>query len=440
MKPDIVKYTDGSAVNIPPLNHYFQGFHNSANGKIGLTEEKLPLNRPRPLSDSILKIIWRKKTISRAEIARLTGLARSTVSEAIGKLLKSDLISEIGTGASGGGRQPIILEFQDKANCILGVEIGAAHVAVTLTDLRGRVLAWVEEAFPVRDNPAGTRALVVQLCDICLDQGKGDKSRLLGIGVAVPSPVDPQNPDWMSEVIIPAWKGSIGLEVLKEKYNRPLFIDNDANLGALAEYWWGSGRGIDDFIYIKAATGIGAGYLLDGHIYRGGSGFAGEIGHLSIDSKGGPCICGLNGCLTTFVSAEALIRRAEHLMKEFPDSPLKSMQVTLNSIEDAALLDDELATQIVHEAAASFGIAIAGLLNILNPKAVILGGSLSRLEERLLIPLTDAVYSRTNISTRTATDIRVGALGQKSVAIGATTLVLQAALVEPQLFPSVRNG
>ncbi len=396
------------------------------------------LQRPRPLSDAMLKLIWREKQISRADIARRTGLAKSTVSENINHLLTTGLIAESGTGVSGGGRQPIILEFQDDACCILGVEIGASHVAVGLTNLRGRVLSWCEQSHPVREDPVGTRALVAELCDTCLTSQVEGSDRLVGIGIAVPSPVDPHRPQMLSEVVIPAWQGHVGLEELAARYNVPLYVDNDANLGALAEYWWGAGRGIDDFIYIKAATGIGAGYILKGDIYRGGSGYAGEIGHLSIDPDGAACVCGLSGCLVTVVGANALVERARHLSGNYPQSSLAAGAISLGGIEEAALSGDPLALELVREAAGHFGVAIAGLINIMNPSAVILGGSLSGLGEVLLAPLRQDVNSRTNIRTTGITDIRVSELGRRSVAIGAATFVLNAALEDPRLFPLKR--
>ncbi len=398
----------------------------------------LGLKRSQPLSDAILKLIWEQRRISRADIARQTGLAKSTVSEVVGNMLKTDMVCETGTGASGGGRQPIILEFQDEARCILGVEIGATHVAVALTDMRARILAWAEADHPVRSDPVGTRALIGRLCQQCLDNWGGEAHRLMGIGIGVPSPVDPHRPEELSEVVIPAWQGKVGLGALRERYMVPLYVDNDANLGALSEYWWGAGRGIDDFIYIKAATGIGAGYILDGRIYKGGMGYAGEIGHLAIDPDGKPCLCGMRGCLVTKVGADALVERAQTLCAEGKaDSPLCHQTLNLQAIERAARANDPLALQIVNEAAEAFGIAIAGLLNVLNPSAIVLGGSLADLGLQLLEPLKRAVESRTILSRHAPTVIKTGQLGSQSVALGAATLVLKEALDNPRLLPEL---
>ena len=392
--------------------------------------------RRRRLSDLVLRMIWTEKEISRAEIARRAELSRSTVSEIVDALLPTGLIAEVGTGPSGGGRRPIVLRFQNEAFVILGVELGATHVAVALTDLGGRVLAWEERNYPVRTDPEGTRALMVELCDLALARSPHGKRGLVGIGVAVPSPVDPALPDRLSGLVLPAWQGNAGFEVLSRRYGVPLIMDNDANLGALAEQWWGAGRGVADFAYIKVATGIGSGHIIAGEIYRGATGVAGEIGHLAIESQGDPCICGLRGCLATLVGAPALVARARALRSEFPASALARGELTMTAIEDAALAGDPLALKVTREAAEHLGIALADLLNLMNPAKLILGGGLSRLGELLLEPLRESVRHRTLLSSLAASAIQVSELGPRTVSIGAATLVLKSALADSRRFPA----
>ena len=391
----------------------------------------------RPLAHAVLELIWHQRQISRAEIARRAALSRSTVSEIVAHLLETKLIAEVGDGPSRGGRRPILLEFQDDAYVILGVDMGASHISVALTDLRGQVFAWQHQEHPVRSDPEGTRALILELCDRCLASRQGARRRLLGIGLAVPSPVDPRAPERLSGVVLPAWRGHQGLDDLFSGYGVPVFVDNDANLGALAEYWWGAGRGVDDFTYLKVATGVGSGQMIRGRIYRGATGVAGEIGHISIDPNGAQCVCGNRGCLTTFVGSQALVERAEALLDEYPGSSLKNAELTVSAIEDAALNDDPLALKVVEEAALYLGIVIAGVLNLLNPAMVVLGGGLSRLDERLLNPLRETVLRRTLVNSIAASEIRTSDLGSRDIAIGAATYVLHNALQDPRLFPGV---
>ena len=399
---------------------------------LGKTETRRdPSVIPRSLSDELLRLIWRERCISRAEIARQTGLARSTVSEIVGGLLETGLVAEAGTGKSRGGRRPILLEFQDNACQILGVDIGAAHVAVALTDLRGRVLTWHESQHPVRTDPEGTRELVKKLCTESLASTDG-KKRLIGIGVAMPSPVDPLHSELLSERVLPEWRGTSGLENLKKKFNVNVLIDNDANLGALAERWWGAGRNTDNFIYIKVATGIGAGLILGGEIYRGSTGVAGEIGHIPVDPEGKLCVCGLKGCLVTFAGAYALEDRARELLSsDHSDSILAGKDPNITAIEDAALAGDRLALQLVEEATGNLGIVVAGLLNLMNPGMIVIGGSLARLGDLILEPLRRTCNQLTLSDSAAAALLKTSDLGPQTEAIGASTLVLKTALDNP---------
>ncbi len=397
-------------------------------------------DRPRPLADAVLRLIWEQRRISRAEIARLAGLSRSTVSEVVNEILPTGLVAEIGEGPSGGGRRPIVLAFQDETCVILGVEMGGAHVAIALTNLRGKVLAWESQDHPVRTDPAGTRQVIAELCAKCLAAPEAVNRPLVGIGVAVPSPVDPSHPDKLSTVVLPVWEERLGLDALGKQYGVPLFVDNDANLGALAEHWWGLGSNTDNLAYIKVATGVGSGHIIGGEIYRGATGVAGEIGHLAIDPQGKRCICGLRGCLVTLVGGRGLEQRAAELMAEFPRSVLAGREFTVTDIEDAALTRDPLALQVIQEAAAHLGTAVAGLMNLMNPAVVILGGDLSRLGELVLDPLRERVLHRTLVSSVAAAEILVSKLGPRSVAIGAATLVLKAGLTDSRIFPAVAEA
>ena len=392
------------------------------------------------LTRTVLNLVWERREVSRAEIARNTGRSRSTISEVVGRLLGTGLVMEVGAGESRGGRRPILLGFQDQAGVILGVDVGATHISVMLMDLRGRTLAWRERPHPVRSNPKGAEALITALSEACLAEWNGDRSRLMGIGVAVPSPVDPGSPDRVLERVLPAWRGHNVLERLDEVFGAPVFVDNDANLGALAERWWGEAFGIDDFVYLKVATGVGAGIMIDGEIYRGATGVAGEIGHVAIDPSGPECVCGNRGCLATFVGTRQLVDRARVLMALYPGSSLAGCALDIRAIEDAALADDPLALRVVEEAADRLGIVVAGVLNLLNPGSVILGGGLARAGDRLVKPLREAVATRTLVASAAASDIRTSELGERATALGAATHVLVAALSNPRLFPGVKSA
>ena len=402
--------------------------------------EALLLAADRPTAIEALRLIWNEERISRAEIARRTGLSRSTISAAVTDLLASGLVEEVGAGPSRGGRRPIELQFQYDGYAIVGVDLGASHVAVAVTNLRGEVKAFEESSVPARTDPDAALQAMDELVDLCLRRWPGSRSKLVGIGVAVPSPVDPRRPDRLSDLVAPAWRGRSVTAGLAARFSVRVLMDNDANLGALAEQWWGAGRGASESVYIKVATGVGSGHIIGGKIYRGASGTAGEIGHVAMDPKGRVCVCGLRGCLVTFVGTEALVSRARELLRGEAGSILDARKLTITAIEDAALAGDRVATQVVSEAADSLGIAVAGMLNLMNPAVVSIGGSLARLGEKLLEPLRKAVQSRTLVSSVAAAEIVASELGVHDVAVGAATLVLDAALEDLSYFPAARSA
>jgi predicted NBD/HSP70 family sugar kinase len=385
------------------------------------------------LKDSVLRLLWCERQISRAEISRQLDLSRSTVTEIIKDLLKTGLITEVGIGESSGGRKPILLQFQDDAKVILGIDIGASHVSVAMTNLRGKLLFWKEKQYPVREDSEGTYKLINELCDESLSSQNLGYDKLLSIGVSVPSPVDPIRPEYLSETIIPAWHGKSGLERLRQKFNVPVYMDNDANLGALAEHWWGAGMYVNDLIYIKISNGIGAGYILGGKLYRGSKGIAGEMSHMPIDPNGRLCGCGLRGCLATYISAWALKERIGTLANLYPDSPLLIGNPNIIDIENAAIDNDPLATQIVSEATNYLTSGILSLINLFNPAMIIIGGSLSRLGDLILNPIRGKIDECALVSSIAKTKLVTSALGSKGIAIGAATLAIEQAFIDPKI-------
>jgi len=395
-----------------------------------------PIDRwqAKPLADSVLHLIWRRQQISRAEIARELSLSRSTVTEMVRELLQTGFVKEVGSGVSSGGRKPIVLQFQNGARVIIGIDIGATHVSACVMNLKGEVLEFDTRVHAVRVDPKGTRSLVFELCDTLLGRLRNGLKRLLGIGVALPSPVDPNHPEWLSEVVIPSWRGRSEIEILHSKYNVPIYVDNDANLGALAEHRWGAGRGVDDLTYVKIGYGIGSGFILNGNVYRGGSGIAGEMGHIPIKTDGEKCVCGLTGCLVTLVGGDALKKRVEQLLPIFPDSQVADMDPTLANLETAAIKKDELAVKIFNESAEYMSIALTGWINMMNPSRVILGGERKELHQKILDPIQKKVRDCSIVGTVATTEIRTGSLGEQAESVGAATMALEEIFALPKFY------
>lgn len=388
----------------------------------------------------VLQLAWEAVEISRVELTRQTGLAPSTVSSIVTELLAIGLVRESHAARTRGGRPPIVLRFDDDHFRLLGVDIGATHVAVALTNLRGRVLAWRSRSHAVREDPQGTLQLVEALIQETLDEEDSNLDAVVGVGMGVPSPIDSDAPDQLSEFIIPQWKGVRPAIWLQEQLGVPVLMDNDANLCALAEAWLGSGREVETLAFIKLGTGVGSGLMVDRELMRGAYGFAGEIGHTAIDASGPPCGCGLNGCLQSMVGSAAVIDTVQARLRGGAASSLEGVSpLTLAAVADAAASGDAVAVEAVQQAGSYLGIAIANLFNLINPSKVLLGGALTAAGDCLLLPLREAIRSRSLWSSHARAEVAIGQLGHQTAALGAATLILRAALADPSFFTRHAN-
>ncbi len=404
--------------------------------QFGETEEILGSSQVRAQHSAlILRLLWRAEETSRADLARATGLSRSTISAIVAELLDRGLIKETRPGVSRGGRKPIVLTFSDNAYALVGVDIGATHVGVVVTDLRARVRAWSERSFMVRTKPEGTLELTKTLIDEALKKAKIPKSKVLGIGVGVPSPVHPDRPGRLLPLILPKWAQTDLLAEMRRMFGAHILVENDANLGALAEAWWGEGRRACNLAFIKVAFGVGSGLIIDGRIHRGRDGTAGEIGHTSLDPNGPLCVCGLRGCINTLIGTKRLLQMVTDRAPDYPDSALAARKrPTLNHLVEAASAQDPLALSILEHAGEVLGTAIANLLNLLAPEVVVLGGALTEAKDALLNPVRKTVMGMSLAKSVSKAQIQLSTLGKQNIALGAATLILEAALNDPTLF------
>jgi glucokinase-like ROK family protein len=381
----------------------------------------------------ILNVIREGRFISRADIAKRTRLSRSTVSVIVDQLLETDLIRERGVGASRGGRRPVLLEFNPEAGFAVGLDIGATHMLVVVANLNADVLVNLEEPFSIGVGPDRGLAQAVQMVEAALDKAAVPRDRVIGVGVSVPGPVDHVAGVVVSPPIMPGWDRVPIRDRLRQTLSLPVYLDNDANLGALGEYAYGAGKNMPNLAYIKAATGIGCGLIVNGGIYRGQRGYAGEIGHLTIDENGPPCRCGSFGCLESMASAQAVVGRAEAAVQAGQNTVLRKQQgrLTLAYIAQAAQEGDALSRQLLEEAGRHIGVALAGLINLLNPGLVVVGVGNDRVSDLLLEPLQRTVEARTMNGAAADARIVPAQLGHQSVAIGAVALVLEETLRNP---------
>ncbi len=385
----------------------------------------------------VLNFIRQEGSISRAEIAHRTKLSRSAVSNIINSLLDEGIIQESGIGESKGGRRPIMVNFNFSAAYVLGVDMGANHMLALVTDLEGNKIAEYQTEFSVEKGPEVGLPILNNLIHNILAEQASSHKKILGIGLAVTGPLDTSTGTVVNPPIMPGWSKFPLKRYLNDEFRLPLLIDNDANLGALGEKWRGAGLGYSNLAYVKIGTGIGCGLILDGKLYRGATGSAGEIGHITITRDGPPCRCGSFGCLESMAGSTAIINRVKLAIQAGRETILNRWNgtgnITVNSIGEAAKTGDKLATEVLTDAGRYIGVALANLVNLFNPGLIILGGGVATVGEALLDPLKQTVKERSLIASYKDTSIVIGTLGREAVAIGAATLVLQEVFKGPQI-------
>ncbi len=388
----------------------------------------------------ILSVIRQERAVSRAAIARHTNLSRSTVSHIIADLLKEHLVAEVGQGQSTGGRRPILLSFNDRAGFIVGVDLGATHILVLVTDLSGEVVVRDESMFSVSAGPEAGLQSIVESVRRCLRQAGAGMETVLGMGLGVPGPLDYAHGRVVSPPIMPGWHGVALRDRLEQALGIPVYVDNDANLAALGERWRGIGRGHANLAFIKVGTGIGCGLLLDGNLYRGEIGSAGEIGHVTIDENGPPCKCGSYGCLESMAGGSAIALRAQQAVRAGQDTSLSTIQpleaLTARDVALAARAGDTLAKQLFAEAGRHIGVALASLANLLNPGLIIVGGGVAQAGDILLKPVRETLRLRALPSVARTTQVVQSTLGRDATAMGAVRLALQEVFRSPALVTS----
>jgi predicted NBD/HSP70 family sugar kinase len=355
---------------------------------------------------------------SRAEIARSTGLSPATVSTLVGQLVETGLVVDAPqrlSRRSQGGRPPALITLDPLAGVAIGIDFGKRHLAVAISDLSHEILAerWrtMHEDYDARAGMDGA----VKLVDEALTRSGTEPDRVLGVGLGLPGPIHRSTGTVGSSAILPGWTDVRIAEVMSERLALPVHVDNDANLGALAELHWGAGHGASTFVYLKMATGIGAGLVIGGRLFHGAGGTAGEIGHTTVDEAGPICRCGNRGCLEMVASAPAL---AELLR------PTRG-EVTGERVVELALEGDPGCRRAIADAGSYAGQAVANLCNLFNPERIVVGGSLGAAGEVLLGPLREAVRRRVIPSAVEDVEIVPGVLGDRAELLGAVALVLK---------------
>jgi predicted NBD/HSP70 family sugar kinase len=385
-------------------------------GTLGSLRE---LNRAR-----VVTALREMGVASRAELARRTGLSRSTVSTIVGHMLDDGLIvnHEGGSPASGSpspgaGRPPTLITLAPTAGAAVGIDFGKRHLAVAIADLSHTILAetWseMEEDYPAARGLDAAADLVRKL----LRRARTPRERVLGVGMGLPGPIHTVTGTVGSSAILPGWVGVRGGDEMQARLSLPVQVENDANLGALAELTWGAGQGASHLAYLKVSNGVGAGLIFDGRLFRGAGGTAGEVGHTILDETGDICRCGNRGCLETYAAGPAIVDLLSRSLGE---------DLTLDEVLSRATAGDAGCRRAIADAGRHIGTAAANLCNVFNPERIVLGGSIGTAHELILDPVRDAVRRHAIHTAAEDVDIVPGELGDRAELLGAVALVLQS--------------
>lgn len=372
----------------------------------------------------VLKIIFAHETISRAEIARISSLTRTTVSDIVSDLLEEGLVNEVGVGESQGtqgGKNPILLSLVDDSRWLVGLDLGQNEFRGAVVNLRGKIRDVV--SVPVNDlDGIESLTLIYQMLDKLIT---GNKQSLSGIGVGAPGLIN-TNEGMVVNAVNLNWKNIPLTSLLNERYRLPVSIMNDCQAAALGEKTYGKGFQKDEnLVLVNVHHGIGAGVIINGSIYQGDGGFAGEIGHIVVKRDGGElCRCGNRGCLETVASTKALIRQAGESISLYPQSLIarEPQKITLDSIEKAFKMGDPLAQDLVFETARYIAMAISMLVSVVNIHRIVLDGNMTRFGA----PWLDRIRAETrNYSLERPlknTIIEIGQLGENATILGAAAV------------------
>ena len=367
----------------------------------------------------VLRLIRDAGTITRSELIARSGLGRSTVSQRVDALLERKLIHEAGEAPSAGGRPPSTLAFNADCGLVLAADLGATHSRVALTDLGGTPLAEQREDIEIAAGPDTVLAWVQDRFDSLVDQAHRSADEIRCVGVGVPGPVEFARGRPVIPPIMPGWDGFDIPQRLRERLAVPVLVDNDVNIMALGEQrsTWPD---CEHLLFVKVGTGIGCGIVVDGDVYRGDQGAAGDIGHIRLaDHDEVVCECGNVGCLEAVASGRALARQLRALGVEARDS---------RDVVSLVRAYDKHAVRLIRQAGRQLGEVLASLVNALNPKVIVIGGDVAEAHEQLFAGVREIVYQRsTPLGTRQLQIVR-SSLGDRAGIIGAAALAIEHVL------------
>jgi glucokinase len=317
----------------------------------------------------------------------------------------------------------------DPGDLVLGLDVGGTKLAAGVVAGDGRVLSLRIAPSQAAQGPDSVISRHLELGRDAVAEAGVPWASIRAVGIACGGPLDPTR-GVVSPLHLPGWTNVPLVEMVSAALDRPVAVDNDATAGGLAEYWFGAGRsrGVRHLVYLTISTGVGGGLVLDGRIYRGAAGNAGELGHLTVDYQGRLCDCGRRGCLEAYASGTNIARRAREALEaaDRADSSLASLPVvTTRDVAEAAALGDPVASAVWDDTTTVLGSAIANILDVFNPELVVLGGGVTRAGDQLLRPVRDKGLAQALPPAARSGDVVLAELGERLGVVSAAAVAFE---------------
>lgn len=393
-------------------------------------------NRQSKSSDkelNVLRLIHAKRNISRMELAKRTSLSAASITAIVQRLIDKGLVVESGHNSSALGRKPVSLSVRNDAGFLVGVDLGSFYTRVVITDIRGALVLKREFETGIPDGRDLVLSRTLTAIHQAIDDSRTPQTAIKGIGIGHSGVIDANKglvlsfprPGQMAE-----WKNVPLRDILEREFGVPCLLEDSVRAIATAEKKFGLGADLDDFIYVDVGMGIGAALFIDGKLYRGPGGSAGEFGHMTVNEHGPLCCCGNYGCLETLASCGAIIQSVKSAIEKGVDSRVRELaqgnldRISIEMIGQAALQNDSLSFRLLHEAVSHIAVSLADVVNLLNPHFLIFGGALFRCARELFLePLKRTIRQRALEKSANEVELEISTLGSEAGALGAGRLI-----------------
>jgi predicted NBD/HSP70 family sugar kinase len=376
----------------------------------------------RDLNSSLLiELVRESRPISRADLARQSGLSAATVSNIVAQLIERGILVEVAIAAPTGGRPAVLLDIDATGGYVIGIKLRGDGITTVVCDLDAQVVASLETAVSLVGNPAAAVTTIETATRKALKRAGVSRDKVLGVGVGLSGVIDSSEGVCRFSHLL-QWRDVELAKPLRDKLELPVWVDHDMNTLTVAEKWSGDALAYRNFVTLSVGRGIGLGIVIDRAPYRGATGSAGELGHMIVEPGGALCECGRLGCLEALVGEDAIRQQLGARL---------GREISRAELIELAIANDEAALSVLDAAGRRLGLAVANMVTLLNPELLIISGEGTDLGGAYLDPVVAAVREQTFADQGRHVEVKIQSWGDEAWAVGAATLVLRESFSLP---------